>query len=457
MATTSIWDVRGWIGKVILYADNPEKTQNPEFNEGDLQGLRDVMNYAMNDYKTEKQFYVSGINCDPAIARQQMIMTKKQFCKEGGIVAYHGYQSFAPGEVTPDAAHKIGVALAERLWGERFEVIVATHLNTNCYHNHFVINSVSFMDGKRYYDNKATYALMRKESDRLCREYGLSVVENPERRGKHYAEWKAEKEGKPTWRGMIRKDVDKAIIGSMSFQAFLRSLREQGYEAKTGVKHIAVRPSGKERFVRLRSLGDWYAEEAIKQRILKQKKPEHSPKPMVPKEKQIKYNGTFTLHKITWKGLRALYFHYLHMLHRARRSLNEAAFLLREDLIHLDKLTAQAKLLGKNKIDTAEQLEEYRAGVENQIEELTTERRSLTNESRKAADNDRKEEYTIKISDISRLLKPLRKERKLCDDIVEYSILIKEKEEQLKQSTKGKEMKEYESGRCSRSNREHGS
>lgn len=457
MATTSIWDVRGWIGKVILYADNPEKTQNPEYNQNDLQGLRDVMNYTMNDYKTEKQFYVSGINCDPAIARQQMILTKKQFCKEGGIVAYHGYQSFATGEVTPDAAHKIGVLLAERLWGERFEVIVATHLNTNCYHNHFVINSVSFMDGKRYYDNKATYALMRKESDSLCMEYGLSVVENPARRGKHYAEWKAEKAGKPTWRGMIRTDVDRAIMASMSFQAFLRSLRQKGYEVKTGVKYLAVRPQGKERFVRLRSLGDWYTEEVIKQRILMQRKPERPPISTAPKEKRLKYDGTFTLHKVTWKGLRALYFHYLHMLRKAQRSPQEAAFLLREDLIHLDKLTTQAKLLGKNQIDTAEQLTEYRDGVESQIGKLTAERKTMVIESRRAVSHGRKEKYAEKISGIQRRLKSLRLERKLCDDIIEYSILIKEKEDQLKQQSEREEMKEYESSRCSRSSREHGS
>ena len=456
MATTSIWDVRGWIGKVILYADNPKKTQNLEFNKIDLQGLRDVMNYAMCDYKTEKQFYVSGINCDTAIARQQMILTKKQFCKEGGIIAFHGYQSFAPREVTPDTAHKIGVALAERLWGERFEVIVATHLNTNCYHNHFVINSVSFIDGKRYYDNKATYALMRKESDRLCMEYGLSVITNPTRRGKHYAEWKAEKEGKPTWRGRIRTDVDKAVMASMSFQAFLRSLREQGYEVKTGVKHLAVRPPGKERFVRLRSLGDQYTEEAIKQRILKRRKPERLPKPTSQKVKQVKYNGTFTLHKVTWKGLRALYFHYLYMLRRAQRSPQEAVFLLREDLIHIDAISAQAKLLGKNKIDTVEQLNAHRVNIERQINGLLAERKTLSNEKRRVVNQERKAEITAQISDISCRLKPLRWERKLCDEIVEYSILIKEKEEQLKQATKQEEMKEYESCGRSRSSREHG-
>ena len=136
-------------------------------------------------------------------------------------------------------------------------------------HTHIVLNSVSFMDGKRYYDNNATYALMRQTSDRLCREYSLSVIENPQKgKSKHYAEWKAEQEGKPTWRGLIREDVDKTIAASMTFTQFIAALRKQGYEVKTGVKYMAVRPPGKERFVRLKTLGDDYTEDAIKQRIL---------------------------------------------------------------------------------------------------------------------------------------------------------------------------------------------
>ncbi len=117
------------------------------------------------------------------------------------------------------------------------------------------------------------------------------------------------------------------------------------------------------------------------------------------------------------------------MLRRAQRSPQEADFLLREDLIYLDAIAAQAKLLGKNKIDMAEQLYAYRASLESQINGLSAERKALSNEKRRVVNRDKKAELAAKISDISCRLKPLRRERKLCDDIVEYSIFIKEKEE----------------------------
>jgi hypothetical protein len=168
-----------------------------------------------------------------------MSQTKLQFQKTDGILAFHGYQSFVPGEATPETAHAIGVKLAQELWGERFEVIVSTHLDKHHLHNHFVLNSVSFMDGKRYYDNNASYSLMRQTSDRLCREYSLYVIENPQKgKSRHYAEWKAEQEDKPTWRGLIREDVDKVIAASMTFTLFIAALRKQGYEVKTGVKYM---------------------------------------------------------------------------------------------------------------------------------------------------------------------------------------------------------------------------
>lgn len=309
------------------YAKNPAKTANPKWGQGELQALADVVSYAMDQAKTkntleslgiseesgaQRQYLVSGVNCDPATARDAMQITKRRFCKEGGIIAYHAYQSFKPGEVTPELAHLIGLKLAERLWGERFEVIVATHINTGVVHNHFVLNSVSFMDGKRYYDNKATYAALRRASDELCREHSLSVITQPMGRAKHYAEWKAENEGKPTWRSAIREDVDKAVAASMTWQAFLFRLRSLGYDVKaSGVKHVAVKPPGKERFVRLRSLGENYTEEAIRQRILKQRAPS---RPTVRKPatvRRVRVYGDFKLTKVTWKGLRALYFFYI--------------------------------------------------------------------------------------------------------------------------------------------------
>ena len=156
MATTSIWRVKGWLGKVVIYVENPDKTENPAFYERQdmtdrqAQGLSDVIDYAVNSEKTQKadeatevmQQFVSGVNCHPATAREEMIAVKKRFGKEDGTVAYHGYQSFAPGEATPEMAHEIGVKLAQQLWGDKYQVIVATHLDKESHlHNHFVVNA----------------------------------------------------------------------------------------------------------------------------------------------------------------------------------------------------------------------------------------------------------------------------------------------------------------------------
>ncbi|MGM9602478.1 MAG: relaxase/mobilization nuclease domain-containing protein, partial [Faecousia sp.] len=154
MAVTSIWRVHGWLGKVVIYVVNPEKTTNPAFYEKQemtdwqMQGLSDVIEYAMNSKKTTEpvsetvpvmQSFVSGVNCYPGTAREEMLAVKRRFGKEDGTVAYHGYQSFAPGEATPELAHQIGIELAQQLWGDKYQVLVATHLDhENHLHNHFV-------------------------------------------------------------------------------------------------------------------------------------------------------------------------------------------------------------------------------------------------------------------------------------------------------------------------------
>ena len=177
MATTSLWKVETRLDKVIKYATNEDKTTDIEFEQDMYKSLHNTIEYAKADFKTEKQIYVTGINCEVETAYKEMVLTKKHFGKEKGILAYHGFQSFAEGEVTAKQAHEIGVQLAEELWGDRHEVLVSTHLNTKCYHNHLVLNSVSFVDGKKYINNRENYAMMRKISDDLCREYNLSVIE----------------------------------------------------------------------------------------------------------------------------------------------------------------------------------------------------------------------------------------------------------------------------------------
>lgn len=469
MATTSIWRVNGWLGKVVIYVENPEKTANPKFytqedmSGQDGQGLSDVIRYAVNSEKTQQtdnedcavvHRFVSGINCSPATARDEMLAVKKRFGKENGTVAYHGYQSFAPGEATPEMAHEIGMKLAARLWGDRYQVIVATHLDKeNHLHNHFVLNTVSFVDGIKYHRTKKDYHDMQKTSDALCREYGLSVIENPQRgKSKHYGEWRAEQEQRPTWRGLIRADIDEAIRQSMTERQFFDNLRRKGYEVKTS-KDISVKPPGKERFVRLmRNFGEDYSIENIRRRILSQSRPER-PAPDPPRTViRIRLFGSLEkARKIT--GFRALYFHYCYLLgifpkNKPRQNPKRLHFLLREDLRKLDAITAETRLLVRNRIDTAEQLFSYRSEIQQKTESLIADRKELYRLSRTVAvksDENKTAEIKSRIAAVSKEITLLRKELSLCDGIAARSGVIKEKIKAVREDeNKGKEKNDYE-------------
>lgn len=428
MATTKIWDVRGWLGQVVNYVENPEKTENMSFSEADIQGLRDVMNYATQDYKTEQQFFVSGINCLPETARQQMLLTKKHWAKEGGIVAFHGYQSFAPGEVTPELAHEIGMKLAKELWGDRFEVIVTTHLDKAHLHSHFVLNSVSFRDGKRYNDCKASYTLMRLTSDRLCKEYKLSVIKQPQYGNQRsYDAWQADRDGKPTWWSLVRSDVDQAIRQSMTYTQFIRNLHDMGYEVKQG-KHLAIRPEGKERFVRLKTLGTEYSEEAIKQRILRQRQPERILQPFHPAMNHARYIGSLKHRQASVKGLRALYLHYIYLLRRVQRQpTQKASFRLREDIRKLDEITVQTKLLCRHRIDTKEQLEAFIERREAERVHLVSRRKTINNRKRRTIAGAGLEELQIQSKEITSQIAEIRMDNKVANEILSRSIETKNK------------------------------
>ena len=223
MAVTSLWRVKGYIGKVVMYAMNPEKTtESVSFQTGAEKvsaenTLGGIVSYVERDEATNLKSLVYGIKCHKDTAVQDMMAVKRKFEKTDGVIAYHGYQSFAEGEVTPDKAHEIGKALAKELWGDRYQVLITTHLDKDSHiHNHFVINTVSYVDGKKYHRTKQDYYNMREVSDRLCKEYGLSVIRNPKSKGKSYAEWRAEFEGRPTVRGTIREAIDIAVSGSGS-------------------------------------------------------------------------------------------------------------------------------------------------------------------------------------------------------------------------------------------------
>lgn len=442
MATTAIWKVSDSLQRVINYALDSKKTLDENTGNWDLNR---VLEYVEDSEKTKSQHFVSAINCSLNFACKEMLSVKKQFQKEEGILAFHGYQSFKPNEVTAQQAHEIGVKLAKELWSDRFQVIVTTHLNKDHIHNHFVINSVSFVDGKRYYDNKATYKKMREVSDRLCQEKALSVILNPKRKGKHYAEWKAEQEHQPTWRSMIAADVDSAISQSRTFTQFIKVLKVQGYEVKTGVKYIAIRPPNKERFVRLKTLGQNYTEDKIKERLL--------------------FTGTsgvpVPIPRFHWKnhrpkarikGIRGLYFHYLYQfgILPKKKSNRQIPFSFRKDITKLNRIIEEAKLLQRLRISTMEELNYYRATVINDLQKFRSRRKEIYKKSKSTRTVDLENELNY----LSQEIRKLRKEVEMCDDIAlrsgDIGTMIRVENEE-----KEREKNEQQRSRRSRSGRIH--
>lgn len=439
MATTAIWDVKDSLKRVLDYASNPEKTEVQEFDQYDYTGLGNVLSYTTDGCKTEKQCYVSGINVEVTNALEEMVTTKQQYNKDKGILAFHAYQSFAPNEVTAELAHQIGIELAKAMWGNEFEVVVSTHLDKAHFHNHYVINSVSFKTGKRYYDNKKNYKRLRLLSDQICERYSLSVIMHPKKKGWHYAEWLAEKEQYPTWRSTIRDDVDMAINNAMTYTQFISNLKKQGYEVKSHVKHIAVKLPSMERFIRLRSLtkDDRYDEEHIKDRILQNSivKIESVQKPTIMK---YKYKGNLkTARKLT--GFRALYFHYLYhlgILPKNHAPKNRVHFLLKEDLRYMDQITKETTLLCRHRINTIEDLDKQEQFVEERLDKLIKERRCVYNKIRRCKGIEMKEMLQQDIKSLSLEIKELRKEVVLYADIKERSVVMKNKLHEISKDKK---------------------
>ena len=427
MATTSIWKIDSRLDHVIDYTTNIEKTL-VYGNSANYQELHNLSEYDKLNFDTESQLYISSLNCSKETAYEEMMLTKKQYSKTDGILGFHAFQSFKEGEVTPEQAHEIGVKLAQEMWGDRFEVIVSTHFNTKHYHNHFVINSVSFKDGKKYYDNRVNYAKLRELSDSLCQEYGLSVLkEKPCKNSKiNYANYYKKYTETDNYYTIAKKDIDRAIAMAYSYTDFENLLKAMDYEIIYRGKNIlSIRRDPYKKNIRIeRSFGTEYSIKRIKERIDEEKTIRI---PFI-EEYGIKKPKRFVpYHKKKHKGLYSLFIHYCYLLKVFPKKYprKPLAAYIRVDIKEMDSISKQTELLVKNKIVTDEQFLLFKQEKEKNLDNLLKEREDLWKEYNKSKNNKNKRSIRLKIDSLYKVINAFKYELKLCDLIEERSTKIK--------------------------------
>ena len=421
MAVTKIWPVRDRFDKVLDYAANAEKT------DADIEkyhALDNVIDYAADGDKTEKCFYVSGVNCLPENAKQTFADTQRRWGKTSGKVAYHMYQSFAEGEVDAKTAHEIGVKLATDLFGERFEVLVATHLNTGHLHNHIVLNAVSWKDGRKYNDCKDTYRMIRETSDRLCREYGLSVVEKPQGKAKPYAECKAEAQGVHTVRSAIRAAIDTAIRGSTTQDDFIDAMEQMGYVIDQTGKYPKIKQVGAERFVRFRSLGAGYDVPDILERIAANERPMYPRIPDQEDPRQVFDGEDEPVAIMTFVPLFRCYERALNLAVERPRTNRRIYFLVRQDTSRMRLYVDSARLICEHQLHSKEDVLAYQRHAMDEIDRFTKERQEARNAMKRAQRSGDTTLYSHSRYNVEVLtwrLAKLRREVTTCGEVIERS------------------------------------
>ena len=400
MATTKLWKFKSRLDRLIDYAINGEKTEN--------------------------KLYVSGINCMPDTAFYEMDNTKKQFFKTGGIECYHGYQSFAEGEVTAEQAHEIGVKLAEEIWGDRFQVIVSTHLNTDNIHNHFVLNSVSFIDGKRFCNTKNDYAIMRNTSDKLCEEYGLSVLKQEDKYNKFATS--------SLYKELMKDSINHAIANARNYNEFIKILHDLDYIVTEKNNTLSIRRKPYKRNTRIeRQFGNQYSKENIYKRIL-ETQPEYpySPEPYLLINRTYENYNNEKQKCLQFKGsISYLIYHYEKLLGInteivSKRNITKITPELIQAIKKMDGFSKQVRFVCKNNINTEQELLDYQRSTYEKINPLKSERENLRRKHKRAKTEDEKETIENQIVEISKKITALAEEIRLCDNIFKRLEKIKE-------------------------------
>ncbi len=432
MATTGFWPVRGRLKEVIDYANNPDKTTAKEYLDEDLYA---AIRYVENDDKTDQTMYVSGINCSKHNAYNEMIAVKRRFGERGKNIAYHGYQSFAAGEVTSDEAHAIGMETARQMWGARYQVVVTTHLNTDNIHNHFVINSVSFVDGRKFRNGIGDRLELRKISDAICAARNKSVIQSHKFYSNKKEYW-IRNSGKLTHRDILRRDVDEAIANSGSFKEIEYCMKNLGYrfERDFYYDHPSVIADGWKRAIRISSLGENYTKESIRERCRENQvgpimntiyNAPYKRKPLL----VIEYEWRRFERMDTVQVLFALFIELLKICtgnnieEKHNRPLSP---IMRAEVQKLDKYIEEYKLLCDNHIESPKELLSFQENLSARISELEQERYGLRLKLRRVKTPEEDAALKEQAKEITARITPLRKELKVALRIEEHIPRIKE-------------------------------
>ncbi len=433
MATTGFWPVKSRLKEVIDYADNPDKTTERKYLDDDLAA---ALEYAENDSKTDFRMYVTGINCLTEKAYEQMTATKQRYGKLGGNVAYHGFQSFKSGEVTPEEAHAIGLETARQMWGKDYEIVVTTHLNTDNLHNHIVVNSVSFRTGRKFENHISDHYKLREISDEICRERGKSVLEHSNFYGGEKGAYWIHKSGKQTHRDVLKADIEECLKYSRRYEDLIPRLRGLGYKVeRTGehYRHITVQAPSWKRPIRLDSLG--YTPETLGARFDSQKadfyffclqnehrpyKPKKFPLESVMDKLSFEIEHSYDTATVLVDAL------FLIMLTVADiiKELSDVMLLspdLRYEVKNIQNYALDYHFLQSNDIHTVSQLEYSITETQTEIVSLEADRQKISNRIRRAKMPEDMEQFKVRRKEVTAKITPLRKKLKQAEKILEKS------------------------------------
>lgn len=430
MATTGFWPVKGRLKEVINYANNPDKTTAKECLDEDLYT---AIRYVENDDKTDQTMFVSGINCSKHNAYNEMIAVKRRFGERGKNIAYHGYQSFAIGEVTPEEAHSIGKETARKMWGAKYQVVVTTHLNTDNIHNHFVVNSVSFKTGRKFRNGIGDRIELRKISDAICAERNKSVIQGNKFFSNKKEYW-IKKNGGMTHRDMLRKDIDTIIKNSTTWNTFSANLKGLGYKIirNGSYEHITIIADGWKRPVRLDSLGANYNIDAIERRLAHNRHSEncyvaiyHAKKsPLLKLEQELEFSINNSHDTVT--VLIDTVFYILLQLLKLTRDIDAwgeggqaHSPLLREALTFERQLEKEYFFLKYHELRTVSDVIAFCHKKETEIAALEAERSKIRNSNRRPKTTQERQEKLQAAREITKKINPLREQLKIADSALE--------------------------------------